>query len=99
MRPTHASHKLAEAVINDGSGDHGTSYPQRLKIAREPQERVKAYLWYQCARRGANGLERRFGDEFNACDILLAAAELCDYYEHHVAEVDAYDTAAGRGRQ
>lgn len=91
---TTASHELALWVINTGEG-----YGDRCAAARQvTHPSYKAYRFKRFASDGASAYEREFGTPgehvFTAEDILLAAAELAEYYARHVAEADAADKAA-----
>ena len=88
---TIGSHELALTVINDEEG-----YEKRCAIARHGRASKSAgrasftaFRWYNVANEGAIKYERRFGTPatascFTAADILLAAAELAEYYEQTI---------------
>jgi hypothetical protein len=85
---TIGSHELALTIINDGKG-----YEERCDIARGTSPSYKAYRWLRVAQAGAVAYQREFGSPGTPCftgeDILLAAAELFEYYAEHIAECDA----------
>jgi len=88
---TIGSHELALTIINDGEG-----YEKRCAIARHGRTSKSAgrasftaFRWYNVANEGAIKYERQFGTPttascFTAADILLAAAELAEYYDTHI---------------
>ena len=90
---TTESHELALTIINDGEG-----YKKRCTIAFDARARksagrasLTAFRWYNVASEGAAEYERQFGTPttascFTAEDILLAAAELAEYYDNHIKE-------------
>jgi hypothetical protein len=90
---TIASHELALNEINEGK-----RYRRRCAAARHPASQ-QAATFADIARQAARDYERQFGapDDFGrvftAEDILLAAAELSDYYTRHNAENDAMEKA------
>lgn len=96
MDPTPASRHLALCIINDGNGGYGTTYRHRCDITRaKSTPGILAERWARTAATGARALERLFppaegGQSYSAADILLAAAELCDYYAQHVKEIDSH---------
>ena len=51
---------------------------------------LTAHRWLDVAQAGAAAYERQFGSPDASCfsveDILLAAVELAEYYERHIAE-------------
>lgn len=85
---TTASHELALWVINTGKG-----YDRRCHAARQANPTYAAHLFANFAMDGARLYEKEFGTPgeriFAAEDMLLAAAELAEYYARHVAETDA----------
>ncbi|KKM74801.1 hypothetical protein LCGC14_1396640 [marine sediment metagenome] len=93
---THRSHELALCIIND-SGDgpgprYGTSYRTRAGMGRKSDPGP----WLTVALVGAEAYNRKYGTPgdhyssmFPASDLLLAAAELAEYYTNHAAECDA----------
>lgn len=83
---TDESHELALTIINDGDG-----YDHRCRIARLGVAPAIAIQFGHVARLGARKYLREFppSEVFSAVDILLAAVELCEYYEQHIKEIDA----------
>lgn len=84
------SHELALTAINEGS-----DYQKRLEIARRDQT-IQTVLWAGYATHAARGYMKDHGTPgdaissvFSTVDMLLAAAELAEYYEQHIQEVDA----------
>lgn len=96
---TDTSHELALCIINDNTADYGTTYNQRLAIARQPRVTAQAMGWSSNARVAAARYVKKFGAKgdtaetvFTAADILLCAAELAEYYATHIAEIERLKT-------
>ena len=98
MTRTVESHELALYIIN--SDTKALPYAERVNLARMSEkwrDRVPAHTtlqWAGIAKRAATRYEREFGARddvgkiFSAQDVLLAAAEVADYYERHVQEME-----------
>ena len=91
---TTESHKLALSLINENT--EAFSYKARLELARRsPWITVSgwAFMLQRYANRAEEWYEQKFderpGGVFSPVDVLLAAAEVAEYYAEHVKEVDA----------
>lgn len=86
---TTASHELALCLINENTD----RFPYQRRVDAARKNRVgQLNSFCLMADHFARHYEREYGDGtelFTAEDILLAAAEVAEYYARHVAEMDA----------
>lgn len=83
---TGRSHELALVEINEGR-----RYRSHCSAALFRDPTVKAYQFAHFAIACAREQRMQFGRdpefrEYTPAEILAAAIELCDYYEHHARE-------------
>lgn len=79
-------------VVNDGNGDQcGYSYPERLRVARMPNVLARDYLFRCMCEHYDRHCRVRDGttERPTTFQLRAAARELRDYYDRHIAEVDA----------
>ena len=92
---TTASNHLALCIINDGNGDYGSKYDERVALAQTKNATSAALQWAFFANHAAFKYKKQFGspDEqgmvFTDIDILLCAAEVAEYYAEHIKELTA----------
>ncbi len=87
---TTESHELALALINENTD--AFSYKERLGLARRsPWVNVSgwAFMLQRYAKWYEGEYDERPGGVFSPVDVLLAAAEVAEYYAEHIKEVDA----------
>ena len=88
MVDTHESRELTLGLINENTDQF--PYERRCEIAREATIFATPSNWLFVLNKYADWYRREYPDTaFKPSDILAAAAEVADYYERHVAEMDA----------
>lgn len=69
-------------------------YARHCALARESAQTKKARLWLDIAYEAACRDLQTCGQKYDAIELLQVAAELCAYYDRHVAEIDAVEHAS-----
>lgn len=92
------SHELAITIINDGEGEFGSSYQERLAVAAK-HRLFRTRNWVDLVEKAAVLYTNKFCEEsarwyliFSDSDVLNCAAELAEYYTELLTEL-AKDSA------
>lgn len=89
------SHELALTIINDGKGEFGSSYQERLATEKK-HKLVKSRAWLNVAEKAARKYVGKFCENetkwwtvFSNADVLSCAGELAEYYSEHLKEINS----------